>query len=203
MKKSEIINGILHISENDPKIGGIIERAGQFTVKAHKDYYPSLLRAIIGQQLSMKAADSIIRKFESYFHGIPTPELIIETGDEMLRSLGLSNAKVKYVKDLSGRIIDGSLHFRGIDRMSDEQIIEMLTRVKGIGVWTAHMFLIFTMCRPNVLPIGDLGIKRAVMLTYGLSTMPTEMDVLRIATENNWQPYCTIASWYLWKSLEI
>lgn len=203
MKKSEIINGILHLEKNDPNISRIIGRSSQFNLKPRNDYFDSLLRAIIGQQLSLKAAASIIKKVETHFQGLPSAECILQTDDAVLRALGLSNGKVKYVKDLASKTLSRELSFRAIGSKSDEEIIKNLTKVKGIGVWTAHMFLIFTMCRPDVLPTGDLGIKKAVMLNYGLSSLPDEEGVRKIAAINNWQPYCTIASWYLWRSLEF
>lgn len=203
MKNPDIENGILHLAANDNLLAGIINKVGGCRLKPHKNYYNSLLEAIIGQQLSMKAADSIINKFMSYFSGAPSPELIVETDDEILRSLGLSFAKIKYVKDLSQKVIDREVTFRNINRMSDDEIIAELTKVKGIGVWTVHMFLIFTLCRLNVLPVGDLGIKKAVMLTYGLKVLPDEKMVKKISGKYNWTPYNTLASWYLWKSLEI
>lgn len=202
MNKKEIRSGIEHIAENDPILGSIISRTAEFNLKAHDDHYNSLLRAIIGQQLSMKAADSIVMKVWNYFNGIPSAKLISDTEPEILRGLGLSNAKVRYAKDLAEKVLEGSLNFTGIKKKSDEEIIEMLTAVKGIGVWTAHMFLIFTLCRPNVLPVGDFGIKRAIMLNYNLDQLPKETEVHEISQKNNWAPYNSIASWYLWKSLE-
>ncbi|MGE5681332.1 MAG: DNA-3-methyladenine glycosylase family protein [Bacillota bacterium] len=203
MKKTEIENGILYLASNDPKLAEIISKTGKCPLRPHNDYYNSLLQAIIGQQLSMKAADSIIKKFMSFFGGTPAPDIIIASDDQILRGLGLSNAKVKYIKDLSDKVASGKITFKNISKKTDEQIITELTQVKGIGVWTAHMFLIFTLCRPDVLPVGDLGIKKAVMTNYKLKTLPDEKTVRKVSVKNNWAPFNSIASWYLWRSLEF
>lgn len=204
MKNPEIENGIRHLEKNDHLMASIIKKAGNCKLKAHREYYSSLLEAIIGQQLSMKAADSIIGKFKNYFGGSsPAPELILQTEDQVLRALGLSNAKVKYVKDLSEKLVCKTITFRKINLKEDEEIITELTKVKGVGLWTAHMFLIFTLCRLNVLPVGDLGIKKAIMLNYNLKVLPDEKTVVSISKKYKWEPYNSIASWYLWKSLEF
>ena len=121
----------------------------------------------------------------------------------MLRKIGLSNSKTKYIKDFSSRLINKEISLRGISKKSDEKIIEELVQVKGIGIWTVQMFLIFTLGRQNVLPLGDLGLKRAIMQNYKLTELPGEVEIKKLAVENNWEPYCSIASWYLWKSLEL
>lgn len=203
MENIEIRNGILHLSKNDKSLAGIIKKAGRCTLRAHRNYYYSLLENIVGQQLSMRVAEVICARFMGYFKDTPTPEVILKTDDQILRGLGLSNAKVKYVKDLSQKLLDGEVSLKNINKKSDEEIIEELTKVKGIGIWTAHMFLIFTLCRMNVLPVGDLGIKRAIMLNYNLGQMPDEEIIREIARKNKWHPYNTLASWYLWKSLEF
>ncbi|KAB2841417.1 MAG: DNA-3-methyladenine glycosylase 2 family protein [Melioribacteraceae bacterium] len=143
------------------------------------------------------------KRFLEFFEDNPLPEKIIITPDEKLRDVGLSFGKIKYVKDLSHKILNKEISFRGIEKKSDEQIIEELIKVKGVGVWTVHMFLIFTLGRPNVLPVGDLGIKKAIMLNYNLKKMPTEEIVAKISKKNNWSPYNSVAAWYLWKSLEM
>ncbi len=203
MKYSEIENGILHIYNNDKRLAKIIEISRPCTIKPKKNYYDLLLRSIVQQQLSINAAASIHKKFMLYFDNKPLPEKIINTPHEILRGLGLSNAKVKYVKDLSEKIMEREISFRGMNKKSDEEIIARLTRVKGIGVWTSHMFLIFTLGRLNVLPIGDLGLRRAIKNVYGLIRLPDEKKIIKISKENGWHPYNSIASWYLWRSLEL
>jgi DNA-3-methyladenine glycosylase II len=138
----------------------------------------------------------------SYFNNKPEPELILQTEDPILRSFGLSGAKVRYVKDLSNKIISGEVILEGIGKKSDEYIISELTKVHGIGVWSAQMFLIFTLGRMDILPYSDLGIRKAIMKNYKLKKMPDEKKVTEIATKNNWHPYCTVASLFLWRSLD-
>lgn len=202
MLNHKIEKAIEHLSKNDYVLSRLIKNFGTCNLLPHKKYFFALLRAITGQQLSMRAAAAIDKKFMSYFNHTPTPEQILNSSDSELRALGLSNAKVKYVKDLSAKILSGEVNLKGISNKSDEEIISQLTKVKGIGIWTVHMFLIFTLGRLNVLPYSDLGIRKAVMLNYGLKKLPDEKKVIKVARENKWHPYCTIASIYLWKSLD-
>jgi DNA-3-methyladenine glycosylase II len=171
-------------------------------LQLHNDYYIALLRSIICQQLSSKAADAIYNRFINFFNQNPSPDKILETEHSIIRNIGLSNSKVKFVKDLSEKIINKEISLKKIDSKTDEEIISELIKVKGIGIWTVHMFLIFSMGRLNVLPTSDLGLKRAIMLIYKLRKLPDEKRFIRLSKENNWNPYCSIASWYLWKSLE-
>jgi len=201
MLNNEITKAIKYLSKNDNVLSRLIKNYGTCKIEPHKKYFFALLRAITGQQLSMNAAASIEKKLMSYFNNKPTPELVLQTSDENLRTIGLSDAKIKYIKDLSEKVINKEITLRGISKMSDEEIINELTKVKGIGIWTVHMFLIFTLGRLNVLPYTDLGIRKAVMLNYGLKNLPDSNKVIKIAKEKNWHPYCTVASIYLWKSL--
>ena len=203
MNSAEIENGVDHIYNNDQGLAAVIDADGMCDLKPKKDYYHSLLRAIIGQQLSTVVADVIEERFFDYFNNKPLPEKIILTPDQKLRDLGLSWAKVKYVKDLSQSIINKQIHFRGLNRMSDEDIISEFTKVKGIGTWTVHMFLIFTLGRLNILPVNDLGIRRAAKLNYNLRKLPGEERLLKLSRQNGWVPYNSIASWYLWKSIDM
>ena len=203
MNSIEIENGIDHIYNNDKRLATVIDAAGGCDLKPKKDYYHALLRSIVGQQLSTVVADVIRERFFGYFDNKPLPEKIVSTPDQKLRNLGLSWAKVKYVKDLSQNIINKQVHFRGLNRMSDEDIISEFTKVKGIGAWTVHMFLIFTLGRLNVLPVSDLGIKRAAKLNYNLRKLPGEERLIKLSKQNGWAPYNSIASWYLWKSIDM
>ncbi len=203
MNFKQIANGIKHISANDSRLGSIIAQCGNFPLRPHKKYFISLLKAIVGQQLSMKAAASINKKFLLHFNNKPTAHDILNSENLLLRNLGLSNSKVKYVKDLSQKIIESEIVLDGLSKKSDAEIIAELSKVKGIGVWTAHMFLIFTLCRLDVLPVGDLGIKKAVMLLYKLKEMPDDEKIIAISKKYKWSPYNSIASWYLWRSLEM
>lgn len=203
MNSAEIEKGIKHLRINDSKMEKIIEQCEPFKLKPRKDFYDSLLRAIIGQQLSMSAAASIYKKFLLLVGNKPTPNKILSIPHEDLRLAGLSNAKVKFVKNLSEKILDKTVHPAKHETMSDAEIVLELTQVKGIGEWTAHMYLIFTLVRLDVLPTKDLGIKKGIQKIYGLRNFPDEQKVHTISKKNNWAPYNSIASWYVWKSLEI
>lgn len=166
-------------------------------------YFERLVISIIGQQLAVNAAKAINKRVNSYFDNKITPQKLQIVPEEALRELGVSFAKIKYIKDLSKRIIDKTITFNRIKSKSDEEIILSLTSVKGIGVWTSHMFLIFTLGRQNILPVGDLGIKKAIMLLYNLENLPDEAAVKKISIENHWAPYNSIAAWYLWRFLDL
>lgn len=203
MINDQITIALAHLSKHDKVLSTLIKIIGTCNLQPRKKYFNLLLRSIVGQQLSVKAADSIGKKFLSYYNNEPTPEAIINTRHEDLRALGLSNAKARYVKDLSQKIIDGIINLKKISSKNDDEVIAELTRVKGIGIWTVHMFLIFTLGRMNVLPYSDLGIRKAVMLNYGLRKLPDEKKILKLAEKNNWHPYCSVVSLYMWKSLDV
>lgn len=198
----EILNGIEHLSKHDKVLSTLIKNYGICNLQPRRQYFNLLCRSIVGQQLSVTAADAIAKKFFAFYKNNPRPENIIATPHENLRALGLSNAKAKYVKDLSQKILDKEISLKKIGLKSDDDIINELTKVKGIGVWTVHMFLIFTLGRINVLPYSDLGIRKGVMLNYGLKKLPDEKKILKMAKDNNWHPYCSIVSLYLWQSLD-
>ena len=203
MNSIEIENGISHIYNNDKKLAAIIDAAGPYNLKPKQDYYHALLRSIVSQQLSTVVAGAITERIFSFFNYKPLPEDIISTSDQKLGSLGLSWAKVRYIKDLSQKIIIKEMHFRGLKKMSDEEIINELTKVKGVGVWTVQMFLIFTLGRLDVLPVNDLGIRKAAKLNYGLRKLPSEERLKKLSKKNGWDPYKSIASWYLWRSIDM
>jgi DNA-3-methyladenine glycosylase II len=163
--------------------------------------FESLVRSIVYQQLSGKAAATIFGRLATATGEPITPEAILRLRPAKLRTLGLSQQKTTYIRDLAAKTAAAEIDFVGLRRMQDVRIIETLTRVKGVGVWTAHMFLIFALRRPNVLPTGDLGIRNAIRRAYGLEQMPTAQQVEEIAS--GWHPYCSVASWYLWRSLEL
>ncbi len=165
------------------------------------DPYEALARAIVGQQLSTKAAASIWSKLLDQFGGkTPTPEQLLRKRKETLRKAGLSNAKVEFLRDLAGRVKDGRVDLKGLRELSDEDIVAELVEVKGIGSWTAEMFLIFHLGRPDVVSVGDLGIRRAVQIAYGLDELPGPEEMERISDE--WRPHRTLACLYLWRSLD-
>ena len=198
----ELEVGIAHIAENDMRLAELIHRYPQPTFRPHTDYYRELVESIISQQLSVKAAATIYKRFVDSFDQFPEPEEILAREDSELRAVGLSGQKTRYIKDLASRVLDGSVRFDHLDQLTNAEIITELTAVKGIGEWTVHMFLMFCMGRFNVLPVGDLGIKNAVGRLYSLNTLPSPADIEQIAAKNGWKPYESVASWYLWKSLE-
>lgn len=192
-----------YLTKHDKQLGEVIARAGLTTMTPHTDYYHALSSSIIGQQLSVKAAATIKERFQNLFDGrFPEPHEILETPTDKLRTAGLSNAKASYIQDLARHIIDGRINFSGIEELPNEAIIKKLTDVKGIGEWTAHMFLMFCMGRPDVLAVGDLGIRTGVRNLYGLDHLPTPGEVTEIAREHGWHPYESIACWYIWYSLD-
>lgn len=203
MNSAEIENGVNHIYTMDKRLAAIIDVAGPCTIRRRKNYYHTLLGSIVGQQLSTLAAAVIRERFFGYFNHNPLPEDILATPDSKLRGFGLSWAKIRYVKDLSDKMMKGEIHFRGLSKMSDDEIIAEFTKVKGIGEWTTHMFLIFTLGRLNVLPTGDLGVKKAAKLNYNLRKLPDERRLFKLSKDNNWAPYNSIAAWYLWKSIDM
>jgi DNA-3-methyladenine glycosylase II len=189
------------LSRRDPILRDLMRRHGAcgLAKAQHTDPFKALVRAIISQQLSTRAAATIAARFDALFDGHPTPSTVVATSDERLRACGLSSQKLAYIRDLCVHIEDGSLPLDALDRMSDEDVIDALTRVKGIGRWTAEMFLMFRLHRPDVLPVGDLGIVKAIQKAYGLRKVPTADRMVRIGEP--WRPYRSVACWYLWASL--
>jgi DNA-3-methyladenine glycosylase II len=189
----------------DPVLGKLIGEQGPIDAETDRrasrpDPYEALARAIVGQQLSTKAAASIWEKVLGVFGGsTPSPQQLIDADPQELRDAGLSWSKVAYVRDLAERIRDGELDLERLPQLPDEQVISELTEIKGIGRWTAEMFLIFHLGRPDVLSTGDLGIRKAVQSTYGLEELPAPEEMERIAEA--WRPHRTLACLYLWRSL--
>ena len=194
---------LAHLRRADPVIGEIIARVGAYRLETSRTgtHYDALVRSIVYQQLSGKAAATIHRRFTELYPGKRAKaELVMVTEDERLRSAGLSRQKIGYLRDLSSRVSDRSLPLAHLGRLSDDAIIEHLVQIKGIGRWTAQMFLMFRLGRPDVLPELDLGIQNAIQRAYGLRKRPLPKDVLRIGAK--WRPHASVASWYLWRSLE-
>jgi DNA-3-methyladenine glycosylase II len=197
------------LSAADPVMADLIERIGKLDVKTRlkrrseerpADAYGALLRAIVGQQLSTKAARTIYGRILEIFDGrTPSPEQLLEASEADLRGAGLSGRKVEYVRDLASHVIDGELEVDRLDRLPDEEVIEEIVAVRGLGQWTAEMFLLFHLERPDVLSGGDLGIRKAVQIEYGLDEMPPPTQVLEIGEP--WRPHRSLASLYLWESL--
>ena len=189
------------LARRDPVIAALIRRHGPcgLATAQHEDAFTALVHAIVSQQLSTKAAATIARRFDALFDGPPTPAAVALVDDAQLRAVGLSAQKVRYIRDLCARISDGSLPLDRVNELADEDVILSLTRVKGIGRWTAEMFLMFRLHRPDVLPVDDLGILKAVQRAYGLRKLPRPERLTKIGEP--WRPYRSVACWYLWASL--
>lgn len=195
-----------HLTRADDVMAALIEQHGPLDLEARRrgrpdDAYGALLRSIVGQQLSVKAARSIYGRLVDLFGGsTPAPRELLDADPETLRTAGLSRPKVSYLRSLAQHVEDGELHLDSLDDMGDDEVIAELTAVKGLGVWTAHMFLIFRLARPDILPVGDLGIRRAVERHYGLEGLPDAETLERLG--ERWRPYRTLACLYLWHSLD-
>lgn len=192
-----------YLSAQDPILAVVISEVGLCTIRPHHDYYRELVDSIVSQQLSVKAAAAIMKRFVDLFGGeFPTPEEILKKSADDYRGAGLSYAKAKYISDLAEHVINGTVKFDNLDKMSNEDIIRELTAVKGIGEWTVHMFLMFCMGRTDVLATGDLGIRNGVRSLYNLKSVPSPEEVQKIAKKHHWHPYESIACWYVWQSLK-
>jgi len=191
----------MHLKKSDPVLRAIIERVGPCRMEFGPPEFSSLAEAIVYQQLNGKAAVTIFKRLAALAGDPLTPEGILKLTDAQMRGVGLSKQKSAYLKDLASKTHGGLLDFARLADASDEEVIEHLTQVKGIGVWTAHMFLMFSLRRPNVLPTGDYGVQLAVKKHYKKSKLPKPKDMEKIA--KCWEPYRSIACWYLWRSLDI
>jgi DNA-3-methyladenine glycosylase II len=194
-------HAVTHLKKSDPVLRAIIERVGPFRMEFGEPEFHSLAEAIVYQQLNGKAAVTIFKRFAALAGEPLKPEGILALSDTQLRSVGLSKQKSSYLKDMAERAARGELDFSRLPEMTDEEVIKHLTQVKGVGVWTAHMFLMFTLRRPNVLPTGDFGIQMAIKKHYKKRKMPKPEQMQKIA--KLWEPYRSIACWYLWRSLDI
>jgi 3-methyladenine DNA glycosylase/8-oxoguanine DNA glycosylase len=192
---------IRHLKKSDPVLRAIIENVGPCRMEFGPAEFCSLAEAIVYQQLNGKAAVTIFNRFVAVAGDPLTPQGILNLSDEQLRGVGLSKQKSSYLKDLAAKTSAGLLDFTRLPKLSDEEVIQQLTQVKGIGEWTAHMFLIFSLRRPNVLPTGDYGVQMAVKKLYKKRKLPKPKDMEKIARA--WEPYRSVACWYMWRSLDI
>jgi DNA-3-methyladenine glycosylase II len=197
--------GIAHLRAADPVMARLVEAHGALEmIPPHRlghSNYGALVRSIVGQQLSVKAAASIFKRVEELFGGrAPTPEQLLAAETDALRGAGLSRAKVVYLRSLAEHVLDGSLELDRLEELGDDEVLAELVAVKGLGQWTAQMFLMFQLGRPDVLPVGDLGIRRAAERLYGVGELPTPAELERIA--GPWRPWRTLGCRYLWASLE-
>jgi DNA-3-methyladenine glycosylase II len=192
---------INHLKKSDPVMRGIIERVGACRMEYGEPTFHSLAEAIVYQQLNGKAAVTIFKRFTDAAGEPVTPKGVLKLTEQQLRAVGLSKQKSSYLRDLAAKTESGLLNFEKLQGMEEADVIERLTQVKGVGVWTAHMFLMFTMRRPDVLPTGDYGIQVAIKKYYRKRKLPKPKDMEKIAKA--WSPYRSIACWYLWRSLDI
>ena len=191
------------LSRRDPVLSALIRQHGPCGLAAAQraDHFSALTRAIVGQQLSTKAASTIYSRLLALLSaGHPTPDALAALSDEQLRAVGISRQKAAYLRDLADKVRSTALNLDALETMSDEEVVTALSQVKGIGRWSAEMFLIFRLHRPDVLPVGDLGIVNAVHRVYRLRKRPTADRIRRLGEA--WRPYRSVASWYLWRSLD-
>jgi DNA-3-methyladenine glycosylase II len=200
-------DAVAYLRERDPVLARVIdgvgaEQLGDARAGRPADHFGALVRSIVGQQLSTKAARAIYGRLTDRFGGrTPTPvEVLEDDPDELRQAAGLSHAKVRYLRSLAEHVVDGALELERLDRLDDETVRTELVAVRGIGPWSADMFLMFHLQRPDVLPVGDLGIRRAVMIHYQLLELPAPAQMIEIAEP--WRPYRTLACRFLWRSLE-
>lgn len=213
-KQASVINGsdtaasefsgdlaLAHLQSGDPVLAKIIKQVGPYAMQYHEPTFRALVRSIVFQQLHGKAARTIFDRLVEKASGTITPDSILKLRPTQMRAVGLSKQKLTYIRDLARKTRDGVVEFERFPQMSDEEIIVELTQVKGIGEWTAHMFLMFALRRPNILPTGDFGVRNAIRKAYGMKVMPKPRTMERLA--KCWHPYCSVASWYLWRSLDV
>jgi len=200
------VESSLKILKKDKRFAALIARHGVPDLKRGNNLFQALARAIVYQQLSGKAASTIYARFVALFndaklsvskHKFPKPEEVLKIPVDKLRSAGLSGQKVGYLKDLALKFTDGTIKHKSLHGMSTEKVTAHLTQIKGVGVWTVHMLQIFTLGRPDVLPVGDLGIQKGFQILYKLKSLPTPKDMERLAKP--WREHASVASWYLWR----
>jgi DNA-3-methyladenine glycosylase II len=192
---------LTHFDERDAVMAGVIRRLGPFKLARNRNYFQVLCKAIVAQQISTKAAESITYRFQNLFTGArPTPEKVQGLPEKHLREAGLSGQKVKYIKDLSAKFLDGSVRPHRMAYQDNEEIIRQLTGIYGVGRWTAEMFLIFSLNRLDVLPVGDLGLRAGLKQLYNMRALPTP-DRVRALGEK-WQPFETVGTWYTWRTMD-
>jgi DNA-3-methyladenine glycosylase II len=191
---------IFHLKKSDPILAAIIDRIGDYGIEFRDPDFTTLVKSIVYQQLSGRVAAVIFGRLVAAGGNPLTPASILKLRPARMRALGLSTQKTKYIRDLARHTRDGKVVFEDLAELPDQEVIDRLTQVKGIGVWTVHMFLIFALRRLDVLPTGDLSIRNAIRKAYGLKEMPLAAEMETLAAR--WRPYCTVASWYLWRSIE-
>ena len=198
--ESSNIDAVQYLCKVDSNLEKIIKIVGKYSINIRNDPFQSLVESIIYQQLAGKAATAIYNRFINYYNNKQiTPTLILNSPNDNLKKVGLSNRKIDYLKDLALHVYDGRINLEELPKMNDEEIINKLVNVKGIGRWTSEMFLIFSLGRQDILPVTDLGVRKAIQKVYSLSELPKPNIMMEIAKP--WRPYRSIATWYLWKFL--
>ena len=198
----QIKAGVSHLRKADVDLRQAIDRVGPFSLRLQSGGFATLLRSIVSQQISTAAARAIRKRLEALLApGRPTPKKVSRLSEEQLRSVGLSAQKIRYVKDLAKKSLNGEVQYRSFRFMTDDQIIEQLVGVRGIGRWTAQMLLIFCLGRLNVFPYEDLGIRKGIQKIYAFDELPDKSTCLQVSAP--WHPYCSVASWYCWRSLDL
>jgi DNA-3-methyladenine glycosylase II len=196
-----IDTGVNHLRAADPRLAAVIERVGACTLRPRGQIYQLLFRSVLYQQLAGNAAAAIERRVKACFGGLtPPPAEFLAARTDALRAAGLSRQKLAYLRDLAAHFADGRLNARHLARLPDDDLIAAVTMVHGIGEWTAHMLLIFSLGRADVLPVGDYGVRKGLQRLYRLRELPNPAKMQRIAAP--WRPYRSIASWYLWRSVD-
>jgi len=192
------------LARRDAVMRRLVGHYGPCAIRPHSRYFETLVKSIVSQQLSTRAAETIFTRFGQLYPGgrIPKAELLLSSTDEELRGVGLSFQKIGYIRDLAARVAAGRLRLSQLPRLSDDEVIAALTEVKGIGVWTAQMFLIFSLARLDVFPVGDLGVRKAIQQQFELPALPGPAEMEELAATRRWAPWRSVASWYLWRSLE-
>ncbi len=191
---------IVHLTQADPILAAIITRIGTFKPSYRPATFENLVRSIAYQQLNGKAAATIFQRLVGACGGAITPDALDKLSDADLRKVGMSKQKSSYLRDLAHKTVSGEIDFARLPALPDADVIDQLTKVKGVGVWTAQMFLMFALRRPNVMPTGDFGINMAIRKAYGMRQMPKPKRVLQIS--KCWHPYCSFACYYLWRSMD-
>lgn len=200
MKKLDL--AIQHIINNDNQLSTIIKKFGKCNIQKQRNYLNAIINSIIGQQLSTNVAQKISERFFNKFGTKIDIAKILSEDNTTFKNIGLSDSKIKYIKDLCLNIQNKTVSLKKLNKKTDQEIIDELTKVKGIGIWTAQMFLIFTLGRLNVLANTDLGIRKGVQLIYNLKELPSFEQITEISVKNNWNPYNTVACIYIWKFLD-
>ena len=192
--------GAMHISRVDPRMARVIQTVGPCKLERRRGRYQALVRAIVAQQVSAHAARAIFDRLRIAAGGVVTAKRVAALQPDELRSVGLSARKADYIGDLSERVLSGELDLAKFTRLDDDEVRDQLTAIRGIGRWTAEMFLMFVLNRPDVLPLDDVGLRRAVEVLYGTKTRPTDDEMIELTEA--WRPFRTVGCWYLWRSLE-